>query len=250
MAANHNESCRISVLIPALNEASIIAAAVQDAADALPGHEIIVIDGGSDDDTAWIADRCATLIRTTASRGASLNAAARMAAGNVLLFLHADTRLPRNAGDEIARALQAPHAVGGAFRLAFDNRSAMARIIAAWVNARSHLFNIFLGDQALFVRKDVFFRAGGFRDWNLMEDLEILGRLRRFGSLRITRSSITTSARRHVRHGWIRTTGTVWLMTLLYVAGVPSRILTEWYRPRLVRGVTRRSSDRLPTPRE
>jgi len=235
VAPNQNESCRISVLIPALNEASTIAVAVQDAADALRGHEIIVIDGGSDDDTADIAGQYATVLRTTASRGASLNAGARISAGNVLLFLHADTRLPRDAGDEIARALRAPRVVGGAFRFAFDTRCAMARVIAAWVNMRSRIFNLFLGDQALFVRKDVFFRAGGFRDWNLMEDLEILSRLRRFGRLRMTRSSITTSARRHLRDGWIRTTRTVWLVTLLYFLGVPSRILNRWYRQRPVR---------------
>src|SRR6185312_7235939 len=121
--------------------------------------------------------------------------------GNILLFLHADTRLPADAGHEIRRVLQNPRVVGGAFRFAFDERCATARVIAAWVNARSRALNIFFGDQALFVRKDIFLRAGGFRDWSLMEDLEILRRLRRFGPLRLTRSPIATSARRHLRDG-------------------------------------------------
>jgi hypothetical protein len=143
---------------------------------------------------------------------------------------HADTILPPNTFEEIARTLRDARVVGGAFRFSFDTRCAIARAIASWVNFRSHVFNFFLGDQALFVRKDVFLRAGGFRDWNLMEDVEILGRLRRFGRLRLTRATIATSARRHLRNGWLRTTGTVWLVTWLYFFGVPARILTTFYR--------------------
>src|SRR5262249_32173995 len=145
-----------------------------------------------------------------------------------------DTRLPVDAGDEIARVLRNPRVVGGAFRFAFDERCAIARVIAAWVNFRSRVFNVFLGDQALFVRKDVFFRAGGFRDWSLMEDLEILRRLRRFGSLRMTRSTIATSARRHRRDGWVKTTGRVWVVTLMHLLGVSPRSLMTFYRGRTV----------------
>ena len=221
---------RVSVLIPTLNEGECIRPVIRHLADALPGHEVIVIDGGSVDETAAIAAVFATVLRSSASRGLSLNEAARIARGDVLLFLHADTMLPPHADVEIARVLRDARVVGGAFRLAFDDRSALARVIAAWVNARSLLFNVFLGDQALFVRKDVFFRAGGFRDWNLMEDLEILRRLRRFGRLRMTRAAAVTSARRHVRNGWLRTTGLVWLVTWLYFFGVPSRTLTGLYR--------------------
>jgi rSAM/selenodomain-associated transferase 2 len=221
---------RLSVLIPTLNESGSITPVMQRLADALPGHEFIVIDAGSVDATTAIAARFATILGSTASRGASLNIAARVAGGDVLLFLHADTMLPSNAEREIARVLSDPRCVGGAFRLAFDDRSAMARVIAAWVTARSLMFNVFLGDQALFVRKDVFLRAGGFRDWNLMEDLEILSRLRQFGRLRLTRAAAVTSARRHVRHGWLRTTGLVWLVTWLYFFGVPIRTLTALYR--------------------
>jgi uncharacterized protein len=226
---------QITVLIPTLNEASVIGTVVRHTAETLPGREVIVVDGGSKDGTAEIAATCAAVVRTTVSRGSSLNDAARIAHGNVLLFLHADTRLPADAGHEIARVLREPRVVGGAFRFAFDERCAMARIIAAWVNFRSRAFNVFLGDQALFVRKDVFLRAGGFRDWSLMEDLEILHRLRRFGCLRMARSSIITSARRHVRDGWLRTTGTVWLMTWLHFVGVSPGRLTALYRRRLVR---------------
>ncbi len=228
-------SIHISVLIPAFNEAAIIGAAVRHTIDTLPGNEVIVIDGASSDGTAELAAMHATVLRSSGPRGSALNDAARIATGNVLLFLHADTRLPADAGDEISRVLQNSRVVGGAFRFAFDERCATARVIAAWVNVRSRAFNVFFGDQALFVRKDIFLRAGGFRDWSLMEDLEILHRLRRFGPLRLTRSAIATSARRHLRDGWLRTMGTVWIVTWLHVCGVSPRTLTALYRRRTVR---------------
>ena len=218
------------MLIPAFNEARNISHIAQHAATALAGHEVIVVDGGSTDATADLAKQHAIVLKAVGSRGASLNDAAHMATGDVLVFLHADTRLPPDAADQIARALHDPRVVGGAFRFAFDDRCAMARIIAAWVNFRSRAFNVFLGDQALFVRKDIFLQAGGFRDWSLMEDLEILHRLRRHGRLRLTGSSIRTSARRHLRRGWLRTTGTVWIVTWLYFFGVLPRTLAALYR--------------------
>jgi len=220
----------ISVLMPAFDEAAFIEAALSTAAEALPGAELIVVDGGSRDATVAVAAAHAIVVRSTSSRGASLNSAAHLARGDVLLFLHADTRLPRDASGEIRRVLASDRVVGGAFRFAFDDPSPIAQAIAAWVNFRSTAFNVFLGDQALFVRKDVFLQAGGFREWNLMEDLEILHRLRDFGQLRMTRSAIATSARRHVRDGWFRTVATVWLVTLLHAVGVPSRTLAWLYR--------------------
>ena len=233
---------RISVLIPALNEAAIISAVVQHAKDALPEQELIVIDGNSVDDTATIAATQAKVLRSSRSRGASLNEAAALAVGDVVLFLHADTRLPNDAYTEILRVLRDSHVVGGAFRFSFDERSAIARVIAAWVNLRSRSFNVFFGDQALFIRKDVFLRAGGFRDWNLMEDFEILHRLRRLGTLRLTRSAIATSARRHVEDGWLRTMGTVWLVTWLHFFGVSPDTLAALYRRRSGRRIAKNES--------
>jgi rSAM/selenodomain-associated transferase 2 len=222
---------RVSVLIPALNESEHIGAVLRRTLAAFSDQEVIVVAAGDAVATAAAA-ACddVTIVRSNRSRGASLNEAARTAGGDVLVFLHADTLLPTNADAALMKAMANPAVIGGAFRLRFDHDSMMARVIEGWVLARSLAFNVFLGDQALFVRRDVFLRAGGFRDWNLMEDLEILGRLRRFGRLRLVRASIVTSARRHVRRGWLRTTGLVWLVTWLYFFGVPTALLTQLYR--------------------
>jgi GT2 family glycosyltransferase len=99
------------------------------------------------------------------------------------------------------------------------------------VNVRSSLSNTFFGDQALFVRREVFARAGGFKDWSVMEDVEILERLRRHGRLALLDEAVVTSARRHRRNGWVKTIGTVWVMTLLHSLGVPGHALKRWYRP-------------------
>src|SRR5215471_17114418 len=128
----------ISVLIPALNEADYVRSVVRRAASVLPGHEVLVIDGGSTDATAVAAtSEGATVVRSSGSRGSSLNVAARLARGDVLLFLHADTLLPPDAEAEILRVLRDTRVVGGAFRMAFDDSSAVARWIAGWVNVRS-----------------------------------------------------------------------------------------------------------------
>jgi len=222
---------RLSVLIPAVNETDSIGPVLQRTAAALPGHEIIVVAAGDGvAAAATAASPPATIVRSDAPRGASLNTAARNATGDALLFLHADTLLPLNAEAAITGALADRTTVGGAFRLRFDQDATIARAIEQWVHARSVLLNVFLGDQGLFVRKDVFFRAGGFRDWNVMEDLEILDRLRGFGRLRQVDASVVTSARRHVLGGWLRTTGSVWLVTWLYFFGVPTSVLTAVYR--------------------
>ncbi len=221
---------RVSILIPAVNESDRIAAVLRRTAAAFPDHEIILVAAGDAVAAVAAAVRGVAIVRSTAPRGAALNEAARAASGDVLLFLHADTLVPPDAEAAVLEALADPRVVGGAFRLRFDSDSRMARVIETWVLARSIAFNVFLGDQGLFVRRVAFFNAGGFRDWSLMDDLEILGRLRRFGRLRLARASVVTSARRHAHQGWLKTTGLVWIVTWLYFFGVPTRILTHLYR--------------------
>jgi uncharacterized protein len=222
---------RVSVIVPALNEERVIAATLAHTRDTLAPHELLVADTGSTDATARIAAGYARVLALPGARGASLNTAASIATGDVLLFLHADTLLPAATAAGIERALRDPGVIGGAFRLCLDDRRMVARLVSLSVNLRSAMLHTFFGDQALFVRRDIFARAGGYRAWSVMEDLEILARLRRFGRLTLVDAAVVTSARRHRRNGWIRTITTIWLISLLFRLGVPGQTLIRLYKP-------------------
>jgi len=222
---------KLSVIVPTFNEEAVIAETLRRVAAAVAPYELIVADGCSADNTAARARPYATVLALPGTRGAALNQAATIAAGDVLLFLHADTMLPMGAAAAIASALQDAEVIGGAFRLRFDHPSRMAALLARHVNLRSSLSNTFFGDQALFVRRDVFVRAGGFKDWSVMEDMEILARLRPHGRLALLDEEVVTSTRRHRRNGWLRTIITVWIMTLLHSLGVSGHAMIRWYKP-------------------
>ena len=222
---------KLSVIVPTFNEEAVIAETLRRVVVTLAPYELIVADGCSADDTAAHARPYATVLAHPGSRGAALNGAATIATGDVLLFLHADTTLPMGATAAIAGALQDAAVIGGAFRLRFDHPGRLAALLAYNVNVRSSLTNIFFGDQALFVRRDVFVHAGGFKDWSVMEDMEILARLRSHGRLVLLDEAVITSTRRHRKNGWVRTIATIWIMTLLHSLGVSGRTMTQWYKP-------------------
>ena len=223
---------RISVIIPALNEERAIGATIAHTLQTLAPDELFVVDNQSTDATMEIAARSARVLNGAMTRGGGLNAAAELATGDVLLFLHADTLLPPDAESVIEKALQNPTIIGGAFRLRLDDPRPIARLVALSVNLRSAWLNTFFGDQAMFVRREVFLQSGGYREWSVMEDLEILSRLRRKGRLALLDAAVVTSARRHRRNGWIRTIATIWLISLLFRLGVPGQAMIRLYRPR------------------
>ena len=222
---------KLSVIVPTFNEEAVIAQTLRRAVAALAPHEIIVADGCSADRTAERARPYADVLALPMTRGAALNRAAAVATGDVLLFLHADTMLPLGAAACIADALRQTDVIGGAFRLRLDHPGRMAALVAFNVNARSVLLNTFFGDQAMFVRREVFVRSGGFKEWSVMEDLEILARLRPHGRLALLDAQVVTSARRHQRNGWVTTIATIWVMTLLNRLGVPGHAMIRWYKP-------------------
>lgn len=237
-AAAHRESIdaestdvKLSVIVPTFNEEAVIAGTLRHAVEVLAPFELIVADGCSADATAARARPYATVLALSMTRGAALNQAAAVATGDVLLFLHADTMLPSRAASAIAEALSEADVIGGAFRLRLDHPGWLAALVSYNVNLRSSLLNSFFGDQAMFVRRDVFERAGGFKDWSVMEDLDILPRLRRHGRLALLDEAVVTSARRHLRSGWWATIGTIWIMTLLNRLGVSGHAMTRWYKP-------------------
>ena len=221
----------LSIIVPTFNEEVVIAGTLQRAVEAGAPHELFVADGSSTDRTAAIARAYANVLDLPLTRGAALNRAAALATGDVLLFLHADTMLPLGAAAAIAEALKNADVIGGAFRLRLDHPGRFAALVAYNVNLRSSLLNTFFGDQAMFVRREVFARAGGFKEWSVMEDLEILARLRRFGRLVLLHEEVITSARRHQGNGWLRTIGIIWVMTLLNRLGVPGHAMIRWYKP-------------------
>ena len=223
---------KLSVIVPTFNEESMIVETLRRAIATLAPHEVIVADACSADGTAERARPYANVLALDMTRGAALNRAATIATGDVLLFLHADTMLPIGASAAIAGALMKEGVIGGAFRLRLDHPRRLAALVAYNVNLRSALLNTFFGDQALFVRREVFLDAGGFKNWSVMEDLEILTRLRRHGRLALLDSVVVTSARRHEKNGWWSTIGTIWIMTLLHRLGVSGHAMIRWYKPR------------------
>jgi rSAM/selenodomain-associated transferase 2 len=215
----------LSVIVPTLDEASAIAATL--VAARAPGcGELIVVDGGSGDDTLEIARRLADrVLSAPRGRAAQMNAGARAAAGDVLLFLHADTRLPAGYAGAIGRALADTGVVGGRFDVRLDAPGLPFRVLERAISARSRLTRVATGDQGMFVRRTVFERLGGFPLLPLMEDLALARALKRAGRVACLRETVLTSARRWQRHGVVRTVVLMWTLRLAYYAGVsPARL--------------------------
>ena len=221
----------LSIVIPALDEAPSLARVLPDLVAREPGAEVLVVDGGSQDDSRAVVARTPSVRWLSAPRGRAhqMNAGARVAGGDVLLFLHADTVLPGGAGAAIAAALADPGAVGGRFDVRLDSARPLLRLVGWLMNRRSRLSGIATGDQAIFVRRTVFEGLGGYPDIPLMEDVELTRRLKRRGRLVALRLRVVTSARKWEREGVIRTVLLMWTLRLLYALGVSPARLHRWY---------------------
>lgn len=196
---------RISVIIPAFNEEGMLSGAIRSAQGA-DGVEVIVVDGGSTDATCTAAVRsCVSLVKACRGRGSQMNAGARVARGGILLFLHADTRLPAGYAEEVERIMDDPSNLAGAFRMGFDRTTPSLRLIQQAANLRSLRLQLPYGDQAIFLRRDTFRQMGGYREVPVMEDYDLIRRLRKAGRVRIASSSVVTSARRYLLNGPWRT---------------------------------------------
>jgi rSAM/selenodomain-associated transferase 2 len=217
--------------VPVLNEApGIVAALAPLQALRRAGHEVIVVDGGSKDATPALAAPLADqILRAARGRARQMNAGAAVADGDVLLFLHADTRLPENAPELIASALRG-HA-WGRFDVVIDGRPFMLRVVAVLMNLRSRRTGIATGDQAIFVTRAAFDAAGGYPDQPLMEDIELSKRLKRFGPPACLDARVVTSGRRWKRHGVWRTLLFMWRLRFDYWRGVPAARLAARYYP-------------------
>jgi rSAM/selenodomain-associated transferase 2 len=223
---------RLSVVIPALDEEGTIGATLAAAGQGLqPSDEIVLVDGGSSDRTAEIGRASGVeVVASERGRGRQMNAGAAGAHGDVLLFLHADTTLPRGYREELA-ALLADGSVGwGRFDLDFDEGGPLLRLIARLISGRSRIFRSATGDQAIFVRRSLFESVGGYREALLFEDVDLARRLRAVAGMGIPPSRVVTSARRWRRRGVWPTTLRMWTLKSLYLAGVPAARLARFYR--------------------
>ena len=222
---------RSTIVVPALDEAADIEAALQALAPLRArGAEVIVVDGGSADGTAQLAKPLADRVLVSPrGRARQMNAGAAAARGDVLLFLHADTRLPEAADAALHQAV-ARGAAWGRFDVQIDGRPRMLRLVAALMNQRSRLTGIATGDQAIFVRCDLFQRIGGFPDQPLMEDIEISRRLRALARPCCLRQRVVTSGRRWESRGVWRTIFLMWRLRWRYWRGESAQTLAEAYR--------------------
>jgi rSAM/selenodomain-associated transferase 2 len=221
---------KLSIIVPALDEAAGIEAtlaAVQPARS--KGAEVIVVDGGSGDATrelaAPLADR---VIESPRGRAVQMNAGAREAAGDVLLFLHADTLLPEGAFEAVRAAIESGRA-WGRFDVVIAGADPMLAVVAAFMNARSRLTRIATGDQAIFATRSAFEAAGGFPEIPLMEDVAITRVLARRSEPACLRERVVTSGRRWTQRGTLRTILLMWRLRLAYALGADPQQLARRY---------------------
>jgi rSAM/selenodomain-associated transferase 2 len=220
---------RVSVVIPVLNEADAIARTLTRVRQA-GGCQSVVVDGGSDDETVAVARLYAdVVISSPRGRARQMNAGAHVAEGEVLLFLHADTTLPQEFLRLLSNALNDRQIVGGRFDVRLDAEGWPFRMIETMMNVRSRMTKIATGDQAIFVRREVFQKMGGYPDLELMEDVEFSRRLKREGAIACLRERVTTSARRWQRHGVTRTIVKMWALRLCHFFGVSTARLRAHY---------------------
>ena len=221
----------ISIIIPVLNEAAIIKQTLEQFHDS--EVEVLVVDGGSKDNTVAIAQQMAQVITVKGKgRAGQMNAGADLARSEILLFLHADTQLPSNFVELVTQTIDRKNTVAGAFELAIDGANTSLRLIERLVKMRSRLFSLPYGDQAIFIFKKTFVEVGGFADLAIMEDFEFIKRIKKKGKIAIAPAAVTTSGRRWQKLG-------VWQTTLInqsiiagYYLGISPTKLGDFYRGR------------------
>ena len=220
----------LSVVIPVINESDHLAQTLTIVNTAVE-VEVIVVDGGSSDDTVQIAKAFgAVVIQSELGRAVQMNAGAAIATAPNLLFLHADTCLPRGYDSLICETLAQPRVVAGAFDLAIAGSQIGLRLVEWGVKWRSRLLHMPYGDQGIFLKAEVFHSLGGFPDMPIMEDFALVQRLNKLGKVEIAAATVSTSNRRWQTFGIFKTTLVNQLIILGYFFGIPPATLAQWYR--------------------
>ena len=221
---------KTSIIIPTLNEARYLSETLAQIKQLSP-HEIIISDGGSNDNTLKIASKFTqNLIKGSAGRALQMNAGAQIATGELLLFLHADSYIERASYQKMLAAMKKTEVLGGAFSLLIDSDRWALQIINQFANLRSRYLGRAYGDQAFFVKKHVFQEMKGFTEFPICEDLDFYKRLKFLGPVVLLKEEVLTSPRRWINEGiWFTTIRNI-LIATLFELGFPPRILTKWYQ--------------------
>jgi rSAM/selenodomain-associated transferase 2 len=224
---------KISVIVPVWNEPSLINETVVNVF-ALPyegDYEVIAVDGSPEGETVHsIQDKRVKKLVSEKGRSKQMNKGALHAEGDVLLFLHTDTSLPPNALEEISRIMEKEKVVGGAFDLGIQSDRPVFRLIEYAASLRSRITRIPYGDQAIFIRKDYFLATGGFREMPLMEDVELMRRIKKAGDrISFIPERVRTSPRRWEKEGVLFCTLRNWTLITLYFLGFPPEKLARFY---------------------
>ena len=222
-------NAQISIIIPTLNEASNIKEVIT-SSQSSNNVEIIVVDGGSQDQTLLIAKSLnVQVIISSPGRAHQMNAGAMAASGEILLFLHADTRLPTNFEQMIRTTLVKPGIVAGAFALRINAPDWGLRLVEFGVKWRSHLWQMPYGDQGIFLTKDVFQQVGNFPQMPIMEDFELMRKLKTLGKIYLLPTPVITSPRRWLKKGIIQTTLWNQIIVIAYLLGISPHRIRNWY---------------------
>lgn len=213
-----------------LNEAARIASVIQHI-EKTEEVEIIVVDGLSVDNTVEVVSSLGVnVISTPRGRSLQMNTGAKIASGEILLFLHADTKLPTGFAALVRQTLNQPQVIAGAFELKIEGKEWGLRLIEKMVSLRSHFFQLPYGDQAIFIKAKTFNKFGGFPELPIMEDFEFINRLKRYGKIKILPVAVITSGRRWQQLGVFKTTLINQFMILGYYLGIPPEKLANFYR--------------------
>lgn len=237
---------KLSIVIPLLNEADNLPKLMGHLAHLNPApYQVILVDGGSADNSAAIAKELIEslidsspsvisgqvidwqIIESTAGRALQMNAGAELATGDVLLFLHADTQLPNHAIADITLAVR--QAAWGRFDVRLDSSTWMLKVVSQMINWRSRFSGIATGDQAIFIKKPLFEQLGGYPQQPLMEDIELCKRLKAIGKPACLQSKVITSARRWQQYGTWRTISLMWHLRFDYWRGVSADNIKQRY---------------------
>jgi len=219
---------QLSIIIPTLDEAEAVVALLQQLQSLRArGHEVILADGGSKDDTVALAEPLVDRVLVTAAgRARQMNAGAAVANGQMLWFVHADSRIPERADEHI---LQSAGPVWGRFNVHLSGDRMLLRVVERLMNLRSRITGIATGDQGIFVSRVLFERIGGYADLPLMEDIDLSKRLKHEQTPVCLHNTLTASSRRWEQKGIVRTVLLMWYLRLAWFLGVPAARLATHY---------------------